>query len=101
MSRRLEKSLESVFRKNIHSVGGLAIKLPANLYRGIPDRLVILPGAKIRFVELKTDTGTLSKHQIIFRRRLFTLGFPVDIVSGKDELETWIKEHLSDVESPI
>ena len=90
-----EGSLERDLRKAVESVGGLCIKLPAILYRGIPDRLILLPGARICFVELKARRGRFSEPQDEFRKILFTLGFKWYMIRGRNQLEEFILVFLS------
>ena len=58
-----ESAIEEKLVKGIKELGGLAYKFvsPGNI--GVPDRMIILPGGKVFFVELKTDEGRLSNMQ--------------------------------------
>lgn len=49
----LEKELEAKFRERVKKAGGRAYKFVSPGNSGVPDRLVILPGGYIGFVELK------------------------------------------------
>ena len=53
----LEKDIEKLFRDEIKKAGGKAYKFTSPGNDGVPDRIVMLPGGHIVFVELKTDTG--------------------------------------------
>lgn len=90
-----ESTLENTLRLAVKRSGGLCFKLPAFLYRGIPDRLVLLPGARVWFVELKTDTGRTSVHQKRYQKILQTLGFNSVIIQGELPLKEFIHDHLS------
>ena len=68
---------------------GLSIKLPAHLYRGIPDRLILLPGGRMWFLELKKKGGRMGVHQDKFREILEGLGFTCLKIEGMMELEQW------------
>lgn len=85
-----ERDLELLLVGRVRSAGGLCIKLPAELYRGIPDRMVLLPGGRIFFIELKTDTGRVSPAQVRFSTFLRSLGFNSDIIKGKKALLEFI-----------
>jgi hypothetical protein len=89
-----EKLLETKLTKAVKQAKGRCYKLPAQWYRGIPDRLVLLPGGRIFFVELKTKRGKASEHQKLFQKDLFTLGFFSVIVTDHDHLERFINEHI-------
>lgn len=49
-----EKYLEKKLVERVKAVGGMCIKIHNPYYRGLPDRLVILPDGGIVWVELKT-----------------------------------------------
>lgn len=85
-----EARLDQALRTAVKRVGGLCIKLPAVWYIGIPDRLVLLPGSRIYFVELKSDTGRLSAAQARWSALLIKLGFQVFIIKGKIQLKEFI-----------
>lgn len=84
----------------VRSAGGLCIKLPANLYRGIPDRLVLLPGGRVYFVELKTEKGKPSVHQLRYQIFLRNLGFNSDIIQGETQLRRFIENHVERKDRP-
>lgn len=83
-----ETRVESHFTRRVKELGGWAIKLiPA--VRGIPDRLAILPGGRVIFVELKAPTGTVKVHQTIVHRRLASLGSPVAVLPTIEAVDSW------------
>lgn len=87
----LESSVEKKLTLAVKKAGGLCIKLPAMWYRGIPDRLVLLPVGRFFFVELKQKTGRLSEGQKAFRNFLTRIGFPVHIIYGPDQLKEFFQ----------
>jgi hypothetical protein len=89
-----ESTLEKILREEVDQAGGMCIKLPANLYRGIPDRLVLLPRGRLFFLELKTDKGQTSRAQAAFRTFLQSLGYKSYIIQGKRALEGFLDEHV-------
>ena len=48
-----EKTIEHKLVKAVHLMGGLALKFISPGFDGVPDRVVLLPGGKAAFVELK------------------------------------------------
>ena len=66
----LEKDIEKLFRDEIKKAGGKAYKFTSPGNDGVPDRIVMLPDGRIVFVELKTDTGKLSKLQELQCRQI-------------------------------
>ena len=67
---------------------GWAIKLLPSV-SGLPDRLVLLPGGRVIFVELKSPTGTVAPHQTVVHNRLRALGFPVYVLSTLEMVVQW------------
>ncbi len=91
-----EASIEEDLRLVVEASGGRCIKLPSAWYRGIPDRLVILPGARIFFIELKRDKplSRTSIHQKRWREFLLGLGFNSYIIHGKSHLKEFLDAHV-------
>ena len=59
-----EKTIEAKLVKNVRSMGGLALKFSSPGVDGVPDRLVLLPGGRIAFIELKAPGETLRSLQV-------------------------------------
>ena len=88
----LEKRLEQIFREGIEDIGGWAIKMnPAGL-RGIPDRLVLLPGGLAFFVELKITTGRLAPWHTRIHERLAGLGFRVHTLWTREAVDEFLSK---------
>ena len=86
----LEKNIERRFVNGIRTLGGKAYKLNCSGNSGMPDRIVILPGGKIMFVELKTDYGKLTAFQEMRIKELCKLGAKVWLLSGMQEVENFL-----------
>lgn len=80
-----ERSVESWVVQYTADRGGKALKLTG--YVGIPDRLVLLPGGVVFFVETKTIGGRLSKAQRLRHHFLRALGFKVYVPWTKEQVE--------------
>lgn len=78
----LEKDIEKLFRDEIKKAGGKAYKFTSPGNDGVPDRIVMLPDGRIVFVELKTDTGKLSRLQELQCRQIAELGQTVRVLHG-------------------
>ena len=66
----LESTLEQAVRKHIRSLGGRCYKWVCPGENGVPDRICILPGGKIIFIELKRPgrkDGMSARQKKIFR----------------------------------
>ena len=88
-----EKNLERKLVKKVKEIGGLALKIPAIHYTGIPDRLCLFPGGRVLFVEVKTTGEKPRKIQIVVHNKLRGLGFRVDIVDRSEQIEKIISEY--------
>ena len=67
----LEKTLEKKFVEAISAMGGRAVKGPAYQYKGIPDRIAVLPnGGGTVWVEFKNGVYTLQPLQLYWKNLL-------------------------------
>ena len=88
----LEKDIEKLFRDEIKKAGGKAYKFTSPGNDGVPDRIVMLPDGRIVFVELKTDTGKLSRLQELQTRQIAELGQTVRVLHGLAEVRDFFLE---------
>lgn len=90
----VEASLEAYFRETVRRrLGGMVVKLAPTI-KGIPDRMVLLPGGRIILVELKTTTGALSAIQLHRHDRLAELGTVVVTLAGRAEVDRWVDKQF-------
>ena len=82
-----ERSVEDAVVEIAAARGGVAIKLNPQVYKGIPDRLVLLPGGAIFFCETKAPTGVISKIQGWWHGILEALGFDVHVPTTRAAVE--------------
>lgn len=87
-----ERDIEQWLRRQIESMGGQAFKFTSPGNDGVPDRLAVLPGGLIYFIELKTSRGQLAPLQVWQQNRLTDLGCRVRTIKGKTEAEAFIEE---------
>ena len=83
-----EASVEAIFARRVRALGGLSYKF-APTHAGNPDRIVLMPGGIIRFVELKADDGELRPDQRLWHRRAGELGTVVHVLIGAEEARHW------------
>ena len=53
----LEKEIEQKLRRLVTKRGGLCLKWVCPGWSGVPDRIILMPGARVYFVELKRPKG--------------------------------------------
>ena len=87
-----EKDIEKVLVTKVRKLGGRAYKWVSPGNDGVPDRIVILPGMRPVFVELKAENGRLSTLQKVQIRRLLDMGQDVKVLRGIREVEQFLED---------
>lgn len=82
----MEKNIERRLVKTVEGLGGLALKFVSPGFAGVPDRVVLLPGGKLMFVELKATGMQMRPLQVKRKRQLEALGFLVYKVDGVEQI---------------
>lgn len=87
-----EKVIEEYLRDKIKALKGKAYKFVSPGNAGVPDRLILLPGGKVIFVELKAPGKTSTPLQISQQKRIAGLGFTVyKDIDSKEKVNDIIK----------
>lgn len=81
-----EKSIESKLAAEVRKHGGLAPKFVSPGLDGVPDRLILLPGGKVAFAELKAPGKELRPLQAVRKRQLEALGFRVYVIDSTEQI---------------
>ena len=81
-----EKQIEQKFVRATKNMGGIALKFVSPGFDGMPDRIVLLPGGRIGFVEVKAPGEKprplqLSRHGLLQR-----LGFKVYVLDDEQQI---------------
>ncbi len=92
----LEKTIERKFAAALRARGAMAWKFVSPGRQGVPDRIVLMPGGKVAFVELKTETGKLSPMQRATIERMRALGHDVRVVYGAQQAMEIVEELMPD-----
>ncbi len=85
-----EKIIERKLVEAIRDLGGVALKLLSSLFSGLPDRLVLMPGGRLWFVEVKTTGKKVSIIQANRHRMLRRLGFSVYVIDCMEDLNEFL-----------
>lgn len=88
----LEKDIEKILVSEVKKLGGRAYKWVSPGNDGVPDRIVILPGLRPMFVELKTETGRLSAIQNVQIDRLRKMKQNVKILYGESQVRDFLED---------
>lgn len=85
-----ENVIEKALVKAVKQRGGMAIKFTSVNFAGVPDRIVLLPGGVIIFIELKAPGKKLRPLQEKRRRQISSLGFKVICLDNTEEIEVML-----------
>jgi len=88
-----EREVEAALVKAVKTRGGICPKWVSPGLDGVPDRIVLLPGGKVGFVELKAPGERPRKLQIARMRQLERLGCKC-FVCDSIELIAWILNEI-------
>jgi hypothetical protein len=87
-----ENIIEQELVLRVHQAGGIAEKVTVLGTRGFFDRLVVLPGGQVVFVELKRPRGgRLSPHQILRAKLYKSLGAVVVLISSREDIDALLE----------
>ena len=86
-----EGIVEDYLFRQAEKHGFLCFKFTSPGHRGVPDRIVIGRGHTV-FIELKSDTGELSKLQKTVIANMIEHGADVRVYRSKTEIDEFFKE---------
>jgi hypothetical protein len=87
-----EKLIEKKLRERVKKLGGLAVKFFVLSFTGFPDRIVLMPGARIWFVELKSTGKKPKPRQVEVLGLLSRLGFETRVIDDETGLNEFFKQ---------
>lgn len=95
-----ERDLERRLRDQLRRAGCLALKFESPGYTGVPDRIVLIPGGRIVFVEMKApgekERPRQRYVQSLLRRLGFTVFSTVDSREKIDDVVRYCREVMSE-----
>lgn len=87
-----EQVVENKIKKKIESRGGLCLKWVSPGFTGVPDRIAIMPGGKIIFIEVKRpdlkDGRTVRQKRVA--KQLTELGCTVIKANSVEDLDEYL-----------
>lgn len=87
-----EKYIEKKIVEKVKALGGRAYKFVSPGNAGVPDRLIVLPGGKVGFAEMKSSKGRPSKLQENQIRFLRNLDCNVEIISTVEQIDKFLEK---------
>lgn len=87
----IEAKAETHLMESVELVGGMCPKFIDPSRRGAPDRMVMLPGHAIIFVEMKRfKLGTVKSWQKRYHADLRALGHRVEVLWSKEDVDEFL-----------
>ena len=90
--RIIEKDIERWLGIQLKKLGCIYMKFISPGNDGVPDRIVVLPGGSVIFVELKDKKGVLMANQRIQVARLRKQGALVFVITGMIEAKLFVDD---------
>ena len=85
---KLERDIERALVGMVKRHGGLCLKWVCPGWSGVPDRIILLPGGRIIFVELKRPKGgEVRELQKWWHRKLNALGFLCWVIFNREDID--------------
>lgn len=81
-----EKTIEHKLTIAVKNMGGIAVKFVSPGFDGMPDRIVLLPGGHMGFVEVKAIGCKPRPLQLARHRLLRGLGFKVYVLDDEQQI---------------
>ena len=82
----LEKQIERKLVNTVKAAGGLCPKFVSPGMDGMPDRLILMPGGRLAFVELKAPGKKPRPLQLHRHDQLRDLGFEVFVLDRQEDI---------------
>lgn len=92
-----ESSIEHRLKVEVERLGGKCLKFVSPGVVGVPDRIVLLPGGLIIFVELKASGKKMSPIQEYRAKELRKLGFRVECIDSVEKIQEFIEVIINEI----
>lgn len=82
-----ERDIEKELVRKVKTCGGMALKFVSPGLSGVPDRLLLFPGGRAAFAEVKAPGKKLRPIQMKRKSQLENLGFKVYVIDGGGDID--------------
>lgn len=90
IKKQSEKATDALLRKRIKALGGKYVKLGTQYQSALPDRMCLLSGGRVVFVEVKSEGEKPTPLQAIEHRDFRALGHRVEVIDTAEQVELFI-----------
>ena len=87
-----EKKIERYFKAQLEKRGALVFKFVSPGQAGVPDRVVLLPGGRVVFAEMKAPGEKPRPLQRAVFARMARAGHPVYIIDSREAVKRFMEE---------
>ncbi|MBR5620622.1 MAG: VRR-NUC domain-containing protein [Clostridia bacterium] len=87
-----ERDVENSLVGAVERLGGMCPKFVSPGLDGVPDRIILMPGARIAFAELKAPGKKMRPLQVKRKRQLESLGFRVYCIDRPEQIGGVLRE---------
>ena len=92
----LEKDIERYLVRLVKTHGGYCLKWVCPGWSGVPDRIVLLPGGRVIFIEMKRPGGVEAPLQKVWRENLTRLGFTALTLWSHEAVKEFERNYLNE-----
>lgn len=87
-----ERTIEQKLVRAVKDRGGICPKFVSPGFDGMPDRVALMPGGRLAFIEVKAPGEKPRRLQEARHRLLRSLGFKVYVLDGQEQIGGIIDE---------
>ena len=89
-----EKDIERRLVEGVNRNGGICAKWVSPGHRGVPDRIILMPGGVVAFAELKSPGARIARHglQRYWQEQLRRFGFISEEINSPEQVDDLVIE---------
>ncbi len=87
-----ESMIEKKLVRAVKACGGICPKWVSPGLDGVPDRMILLPGGRMAFVEVKAPGKNPRPLQMVRHKKLRRLGYKVYVIDDVEQIASMLDE---------
>jgi hypothetical protein len=88
-----ESDIERYFKREVEKHGGLVWKFVSPGQAGVPDRVVLMPGGKVVFAEIKAPGKKPRPLQLAVIEKMARLGITTWVIDSRVLVQSFIEQY--------